>query len=350
VAILLVLFHNLSIFAPRGTIFDKLWNAFVESGWVGVQLFFVLSGFLITGILLDDRERPRAIRVFYIRRSLRIFPLYYALLLFYFLVLPQFFPVLQRPRSETGWYWLYLSNWSWLAYGILPGIGHLWSLAVEEQFYIVWPWVTVRTVPKTLAWICVAVVVGSLGARSVLHRLHFSDLWLYSATISRADALAMGALVALAFRSEVWRPRLVRALRPLGVFAALALAALIAVTHGMNRNNPLMQIWGYSLIAIGSAVVVAAAARPEAMQRLDSKALRLFGKYSYGIYLVHPPIKHAVHHFFRPQLEAMVEARPIATDVGFIGVVTVASIAVALTSWYALEQPLLRLKDRLAPR
>ncbi len=350
VAIVLVLFHNLSIFASSGTLSEKLWNAFVESGWIGVQLFFVLSGFLITGILLDDRDKPRGIRVFYIRRFLRIFPLYYAVLIVYFIVLPPFFPVLQRPLSETVWYWLYLSNWSWLFYGVLPGVGHLWSLAVEEQFYIVWPWVSVRTRPKTLAWICVAVVLGSLGARSILHFLRFSDLWLYSATISRADALAMGALVALAIRSEGWRPRLARALRPAFVFSMVALLSLMALTHGMNRNNPLVQTWGYSLIGIGSAVLVAVAARPDARRRRSSKVLRFFGKYSYGIYLLHPPLKHAAYHFFRPNLEAMLEARPITTDVAFISAVTVATIAVALVSWFALEKPLLGLKDRLAPR
>jgi len=291
--------------------------------------------------------------VFYVRRFLRIFPLYYALLLFYFLLLPPFFPVLQRPSFETLWYWLYLSNWSWLAYGILPGVGHLWSLAVEEQFYIVWPWVAVRTRPKTLAWICVAVVIGSLCTRSALHRLHFSDLWLYSATICRADALAMGALVALAFRSELWRARLARALLPVGVSTVVALVALMLLTHGMNRNNPLIQTWGYSLIGIGSAVLVALAARPGSSRLADSalgKALRFFGKYSYGIYLAHPPLKHIAFHFYGPRLQASVEARPIFTDAAFIGVISAVTVVVALVTWSGLEKPLLGLKDRLAPR
>lgn len=352
VAIVLVLVHNLSIFGPSVSVFDKLWNAFVEAGWVGVQLFFVLSGFLITGILLDDRgrDRVRTMRAFYIRRSLRIFPVYYALLLLYFVVVPPFFPPLRRPFAEAVWYWVYLSNWSWFAFGILPGLGHVWSLAVEEQFYVVWPWVALRVTPRTLARISVAVVIGSLVTRGVLHARHFPDLWLYSATVCRADALAMGALVALASRSEVWRPRLARALAPAGLFAVVALGALAVVTHGMNRNNPLIQIWGYSLIGLGSAVLVALAARPEAPRWQQSRALRFFGKYSYAIYLAHPPIKHVVHHVFGAKLDAMLETRPIATDAAFIGAITVAAVGVALASWLVLEGPALRWKDRLAPR
>ena len=350
VAIVLVLFHNLSIFIPRGTIADKLWNAFVEAGWVGVQLFFVLSGFLITAILLDDRDRPRVIRAFYVRRFLRIFPLYYALLLLYFVLVPPFVPALQRPFAEAVWYWLYLSNWSWFAYGILPGLGHVWSLAVEEQFYVAWPWVAVRTRPATLARICVAVMIGSLAARGVMHTLRFPDLWLYSATVCRADALAMGALVALALRSDTWRPRLSRALWPAGVFAVVALVVLMAITHGMNRNNPLIQIWGYSLIGVGSAVLVALAARPDAPRWQRNAALRFFGKYSYGIYLAHPPLKHIVHHVYGAKLDAMMEVRPIVTDLAFIGVISLVTIAVALVTWFALERPALGLKERLAPR
>jgi len=347
VAIVVVLFHNLSIFVPRGTLLDKLWNAFVESGWVGVQLFFVLSGFLITGILLDDRGAPRALRRFYVRRALRIFPLYYALLIVYFAVLPRVFPALQRPAGEVVWYWLLLSNWSWLAYGILPGIGHLWSLAVEEQFYVVWPWVALRVRPRTLAWVCVAIVVGSLATRGVLHAAHVPDLWLYSATVCRADALAMGALVALAVRSDAWRARLARALRPVGVGALLALAALMAITHGLNRNNPLIQTWGYSLIAILSAALVAAAARPGAPAL---RVLGFFGKYSYAIYLVHPPLKHLAHHLLHAQLDVRMAAHPIATDAAFIVAISAASIAIALATWAVIERPALSLKERFAPR
>ena len=132
VAIVAVLAHNLSILEARSAL-EKTWNAVAESGWIGVQLFFVLSGFLITGILLDDRERPGFIRAFYYRRSLRIFPLYY-LLLASIAVASRFAPEVAIPGKQAPLLGLYLSNWSFIAYGLLPGLGHTWSLAVEEQF------------------------------------------------------------------------------------------------------------------------------------------------------------------------------------------------------------------------
>lgn len=350
IAILVVLVHNLSIVEARGTIVEKLWTAVVEAGWVGVQLFFALSGFLITGILVDDRERPDRLKTFYVRRVVRIFPLYYAFLLLYFVVLPPFFPSLRRPFGEVVWYWLYLSNWSTLAYGLLPGLGHVWSLAVEEQFYLVWPWLAGRVRAATFAYVCIAISIASLAARIVLHRLRFDDLWLYSSTIARIDALALGALVALAIRSATWSARLARARRPLGAVVVAALALLSIVTHGVNRNNPLMQIYGYAILAIGCALLVSYAATPAPSRWLAHPVLRFFGKYSYGIYVIHPPLKVAVWTWQKEWLEVSSAGRPVLTDALFILVIAAASIVLALVGWVVLERPFLRLKDRLAPR
>ncbi|MBS2011608.1 MAG: acyltransferase [Deltaproteobacteria bacterium] len=350
VAILVVLVHNLSIIEARATTIEKLWTAIVEAGWIGVQLFFVLSGFLITGILVDDRERPGRLRTFYLRRVVRIFPLYYAFLFLYFVVLPPLFPGLKRPISEVVWYWLFLSNWSTLAYGLLPGMGHVWSLAVEEQFYLVWPWLAGRLRSGTFAVACVAIALVSLVARVVLHHLGASDLWLYSSTLTRVDALALGALVALAVRSEIWRTRLERALRPLGIGVGVALVLLAAATHGVNRNNPWMQIYGYSLLAVGFALFVFRAASSSPPRWLAHPVLQFFGKYSYGIYVIHPPLKVAVWTWQKAWLDARSETHPVTVDVGFELVVGLASIALALGTWRAIERPFLRAKDRLAPR
>jgi len=354
IAILVVLVHNLSIIEARGTLLEKLWTAVVEAGWVGVQLFFALSGFLITGILVDDRNEPRRLRTFYLRRAVRIFPLYYAFLVLYFVILPPFFPALARPFGEAVWYWLYLSNWSTLAYGLLPGLGHVWSLAVEEQFYLVWPWLAGRLRSATFAWVCVAIAALSLASRVALHAARFDDLWLYSSTIARVDALAMGALVALAIRSPVWKARLARGRGPALAVVLVALALLTVVTHGVNRNNPLMQIYGYSLLAIGCALLVAYAADAGAprwlSQNLSRPVLLFFGRYSYGIYVIHPPLKVAVWTWQKAFLDAHAESRPVLVDVGFELAVGAVSVVLALVTWVAIERPFLRLKDRVAPR
>src|SRR4051812_34296543 len=155
-AIVLVLFHNLSFAEHVHSRLFKLWNVLPESGWIGVQIFFVLSGFLITGILVDDRGIPRFYGRFYIRRALRIFPLYYALLIVYVVLYAS--RVLQfriAPLTAVS-YATYLQNWSSLfLHDQPPGFGPLWSLAVEEQFYFLWPLLIGKVSLRASAIACV---------------------------------------------------------------------------------------------------------------------------------------------------------------------------------------------------
>jgi peptidoglycan/LPS O-acetylase OafA/YrhL len=350
VAILAVLVHNLSLFESRISLPEKIWVAIQESGWVGVQLFFVLSGFLITGILVDSRGEPRFVRSFYLRRFFRIFPLYYAFLAFHFFVAPHLAPELTVPARQAPWYWLYLSNWSDIAYGFLPALGHTWSLAVEEQFYVVWPWVVAATRPRSLAWVCLGVCVASFAARVLMVAEHFSGRWLYASTLSRADALAMGALVALAVRSETWRPRLSRMLGPVAIATALALGGLVLATHGLNRLNPAVEVYGYTITAIGGAVLVAVMARPDRPASRADRVLGFFGKYSYALYVLHMPIKYFAVSLGGERLASWISGRSIAADLAFVAATGLASLLVSLVSWAALERPFLRLKDRLVPR
>ena len=146
-AILMVMFSH---FIVVGKNLDPLspFGRFLHSGYLGVDLFFVLSGFLITGILIDSKITPNYFRVFYMRRALRIFPLYYLLLAVSWLtvvfITPQDKPLLTGVDS-MAWFWLYASNigmavkGDWLNSPTWVGLGHFWSLAVEEQFYLVWP-------------------------------------------------------------------------------------------------------------------------------------------------------------------------------------------------------------------
>src|SRR5690242_10016238 len=204
IAILLVVPHNLNLMVT----FPGVAHAFVSAlyrGWIGVQLFFVLSGFLITGILLDARDAPHYYRSFFVRRVLRIFPLYYATLIVLFVLLPAFdlLPASFKrdPMVELS-YWAYFSNW----YGPFhPGrgpeaAGHFWSLAVEEQFYLLWPLVIHRRSAGWVLRLCIALAVASLLLRVVMLATGTPTQAIYQLLVTRMDALALGGAVAAAFR------------------------------------------------------------------------------------------------------------------------------------------------------
>ena len=155
IAVLLVLIHHFSGIPAAGlgvpTGFYREWLRFATIGWAGVDLFFVLSGFLITSILYDAKGPALAFfKNFYARRALRIFPVYYVLVVFMLFLLPWIIPgeeaASAKLRDNQLWLWFYLRNIQSLAdFQSLIGtghlVGHLWSLAVEEQFYLVWPMV-----------------------------------------------------------------------------------------------------------------------------------------------------------------------------------------------------------------
>ena len=149
-------------------------------GYTGLDLFFVLSGFLITGVLLDARETPNRVRNFYVRRGLRVLPLYYgvvfALVVLWPLFRPDGTPAIDTLRHNQWWYWFHATNFISRLPGAMPyNTGHFWSLAVEEQFYLIWPWLVFTLSPKTLLRLClVCIVERSLPDRG--HREWFGGL------------------------------------------------------------------------------------------------------------------------------------------------------------------------------
>jgi len=167
-AVFVVVEHNISLVTGgQGAILHQL-ESMLHRGWMGVQLFFVLSGFLITRILLETRDSPHYFSSFYSRRALRIFPLYYATLIFLFLLLPALgqTPALlaeDMPLSRQIWLWTYLSNWTGprgFGGGSAP-VFHFWSLAVEEQFYLLFPAILMATYrSQRLKPVAVVVAIG----------------------------------------------------------------------------------------------------------------------------------------------------------------------------------------------
>src|SRR5215469_7550470 len=166
-AVLFVIaFHSRAPFLNTSEIPFSLFQ-FLGLGWSGVDLFFVLSGFLITGILLDTRRAPGYFRVFYARRALRIFPLYFAYLLLILVVLQGIFVVFVRTNP-----WQHVNPLLYLTYSMnwVSGLddqwlGHLWSLAVEEQFYLIWPAAVWFCSRRSLPWVCIAMATAALAFR-----------------------------------------------------------------------------------------------------------------------------------------------------------------------------------------
>jgi len=349
-AILLVIVHNTSINEADAGIVARLWTGITDCGWIGVQLFFVLSGFLITGILLDGRDRPGALRSFYVRRVLRIFPLYYAFLIARFLLLPLLLPALAVGFSTQIWYWLYLSNWSDLVQGSVDGMSHFWSLAVEEQFYLSWPALVRKLRVRTFAIVCIAIAVGSLVVRTVFYFEGVDHAWMYSATVSRLDGLAIGALVAVAARAQLGS-RYRKGRRLAGAIAGLGVVIAAVHAHGLSRFNPEIQTVGYTLLAIvfGAIVGEVSVDEPARVWRwLEWPGLRTIGRYSYAMYVIHVPLHVAILHYAGTWLHARAAVAPIATDVLWTLAVGAISFVLALVSFAVIEGPALRLRQRWA--
>ena len=215
IAILLVMvFHQIVV--EGATDFDRAFLGLFDFGWCGVDLFFVLSGFLITGILLDTRQEVGYFKKFYARRFLRIFPIYYALLAFSLLILPMFdHPKVAnfgRIGGDEFYYIVYLQNFAiamanTFRHGILDVT---WSLAIEEQFYIVWPFVVILFSRKSLLKFCGILFISSFLIRSVYLLMDGFSLPAYVLTPMRLEGLVAGAGVAAIIRTISLNSRVVK--------------------------------------------------------------------------------------------------------------------------------------------
>jgi len=352
VAVLLVLaFHFLHIDGEGGTVERALLSA-SRTGWAGVDLFFVLSGFLITGILLDARGGQGYFRAFYARRVLRIFPLYYAYLAVLFLVVPRLLPSLDVKPETQGWLWTYLGNVLFAREGgfhASPYTGHFWSLAVEEQFYLFWPllvWVLPR---RRLALACVGLVGVAFAIRFGIHRTTFNATAAYVLTPARVDALALGALVAIAAREPGWWPRVRRGAPWVLGASSAAVAAVWFLQGGLFGGDPVVQVWAFGPLAAGFAAVLVLAIDPAPgsllFRALKRPVLEGAGKYSYGLYVLHYPIFLALEAagFTSLALAGVLGSR-IAGMAAFAAVAGAATFAAALLSWNLLEKRFLALK------
>lgn len=296
-AILLVLVSHLMLFNNRtGSRFGDSLSALRGLGWVGVDLFFVLSGFLITGILYDTLHDPHYFRSFYMRRFLRIFPLYYGFL-FFLLVLGRWAPGLHFAWGGRQYVLLtYLQNTGlWFPVtdfhpGVWADLDHFWSLAVEEQFYLFWP-LLVFLVRGRRRLIALALALSGIALllRIALYLHGSSPLLIFMLTPCRMDTLLLGGLVALVVRGDSgWIPR--RWMVPLALTSAVAIAGYTLWHLGDDMRGFFFGATiGYSVIALGCIGVLVAALEPISVAHkiFGWTFLRGLGKYSYGIYVLH---------------------------------------------------------------
>jgi len=353
IAILLVVPHNLNLMVTSGGI-AHVFIAALYRGWIGVELFFVLSGFLITGILLDARDAPDYYRSFFVRRVLRIFPLYYATLIVLFVLLPALglLPASFKrdPMVELS-LWAYFSNWYGAFHQGPDAVSHFWSLAVEEQFYLLWPFVIHRRSAEWVMRLCFAIAAAALALRVAV--LLTGTPGIYTFLVTRMDALALGGAVAAAFRVPSAASWTLDHRRFLIAASVLSLLAGAVISRGYYFTDPMTLTLGLSFLAIAFALLVAAGVAADRLGAagwlgaLRWSFLRRVAKYSYAMYVLSVPLHFLVG---KPALSAL-GLDPGSVVVGFTYIVvgTALSFLAAAASFHLFEVHFLNLKDRLAP-
>jgi peptidoglycan/LPS O-acetylase OafA/YrhL len=329
IAVGLVVLHHVWRTAPfpTGTVLARL----PEAGWCGVDLFFALSGFLITGILVDTREQPSFWSRFAIRRALRILPLTWSVLA----VVLGSRAVAGMPLTDAGPWWSYpafLANW-WIGQkkdATDLTLDVTWSLAIEEQFYLVWP-PLVRFLPRrALVGVLIAAMVAAPVARALL--FDRGDLAVAMFTVCRMDAIAAGGLACLAVRAG-WRFP--------GIVVPAVLALALVVSGGVDPHWWPFAVFGYSAFAVAFAWIVAGAATTDPAA-LGFAPLRAVGRVSFAVYLLHPLALAGVRGWIPDPTHGV-------GAIAYAALGPALAVAMAALTWRVLEAPALAWKDRLAP-
>ncbi len=345
-------------------------TGYVPFGWMGVQIFFVFSGFLITGVLLRMKEKLPAkeyFQKFYSRRFFRIFPLYYFYLLLIFVAATWMISISYKPKTlqavtDQIWYailYVYDFYSAHQSFNSSRFLDHLWSLSVEEQFYIFWPLLIFLVNEKSLKKLFLAgIIAGPVFRLTILLLYQFGDiesfrdpafLPVYTLPFSHVDAFALGAYITR-FQIPNARKQLIYlslGVPLIGFFSQFAangfFEPLGTLGYQVTMPDAYQYIWAYTLLNYWFVVLIYCVVQEKMFVRfLDWPPLQYLGRISYGLYIYHFPIIWAVG-LIREYGVPEDTAHPIIFVVSFILTVAVASL-----SYYVLEKPFLKLKDRFA--
>jgi peptidoglycan/LPS O-acetylase OafA/YrhL len=349
-AILLVMLFHFSQGFGSACRLDKAIMVVLRMGWLGVDVFFVLSGFLITGILIDSKGGADYFQKFYLRRAVRIFPLYY-LTLFVLFVVPRFVTSAQSPEyltahSMQSWYWLYLTNWLVAKQGNFVPYAHFWSLAVEEQFYMFWPLLVFWLSSRALRQVCVACVVGALAFRAGCFAAGCNWIVPTMLTPGRIDDLAVGAFIAATIREPGGAAMLMKRGRVAAIGAALVLGWIAVRGHGLWTTPAVLTIGLTAFGVLAGFLVLTAAIAPAGpiSSVLVSRPLRLLGKYSYCLYIVHWFVMWRLIDKLTDDLLPRVAGSALPGRLLFMAASFTGSLLIAVVSWELFEKRWLKLR------
>lgn len=314
----------------------------------GVDLFFVLSGFLITGILLKTKSSQGYFRNFMVRRALRIFPLYFSALALCLWVLPACLgtSVFDVPRNEQAYLWTYLSNvrMSWENAWCFGPLDHFWSLAVEEHFYLVWPLVVFCLSPKALLRLSIALVIGVGLVRAAASLRPEWGVAVDVLTLFRCDALAFGAIAAILMHTLRAADQVARIRR----VSVLALPVVLLVAVGLTLLGKRFLTIPHTVIPMACAaalLVLVTGPKLGLLSRImQSSTLRWFGRYSYGMYVVQLPLMTLLPPATMSTVLAAGQSSPILTGLGYVFGMLGLTSAIAWVSYNAMEKHFLALK------
>ena len=301
-----------------------------------VTMFFVLSGFLITYLLLIERKTTRTIKVknFYIRRLLRIWPIYYLYIILAFLAVNFY---LDFFNSNAYFYLFLMANVPFALGTGIPILGHLWSISVEEQFYLFWPWLFKKTDLKKLKIIIIIFIIAQFIMRVFLWKFHPGSFAATLSSVTRFDCMMIGAFFAILSLEKSFIIRYINS-RIVQISAWLMLVVIMGIN--LNRFNDLLVI--YLVCLVTSFIIIGQIGVKNRIVNLDNFVFEQIGKLSYGIYVYHPLI---IYLFYKTGALDSISNIYLKIFTVFI-VIIISTLIISYVSYNYFEKSFLRYKDR----